>query len=104
MKVKDLIKELGNYNPDLEVKAKGDDILGTKLTCDLDRKYYVDFNFQNRIYPFHNSICDICSNSYKDGHHNAIGCYTEEDIKHRTFNDNGEVVKCDKFEPEVTIE
>lgn len=102
MKVKDLIKELGNYNPDLEVKAKGDDILGTKLTCDLDRKYYVDFNFQKRQPPI--GICDICTNANRDCHGTAIGCHVEEDIKHRTFADNGTVIKCGKFEPEVKFE
>lgn len=101
MKVKDLIKELGNYNPDLEVKAKGDDILGTKLTCDLDRKYYVDFDLEQRVHPIHNSICDICKNAYKGGHGTVIGCYAEE--TNGTFNDNGEVIKCNKFEPHVEV-
>lgn len=103
MKIKDLIKELGNYNPDLEVKAKGDDILGTELTCDLDRKYYVDFKtFQKRVDPIHNSICDICRNANRDCYGTAIGCYAEE--TNGTFNDNGEVIKCNKFELEVKFE
>lgn len=104
MKIKDLIKELGNYNPDLEVKAKGDDILGIKLTCDRDRKYYVDFNFQKRQPPI--CICDICRNANRDCNGTAIGCHAEETIGllQRTFADNGTVIKCNNLVPEVTIE